>query len=79
MDRFQPTLLDVGVDLCRPDIRVPQHLLDDSKVGPVRQQVRRERVSQKMWVNVDFKPGSDSDLFDDLPDPLGRKLFPMPG
>lgn len=45
MDLFQPALLHVRVDLCCPDIRVSQQFLDDPEIGPVRQEVCRERVS----------------------------------
>ena len=77
MHRFQSLLIDMRVNLRRRNIRMPEHFLDDPQIGPVRQEVCRKRMSQEMRVNVDFKPGCCSDLFDNLPDPLGRQLFPV--
>ena len=43
---------DVRVALGRPQVRVPQHLLDGAQVGPALQQVRGERVTQQMRVDT---------------------------
>jgi hypothetical protein len=38
---------DVGVDLGRRDLAVPEHQLDGSEVGPALEEVRREGVPQE--------------------------------
>ena len=55
---------DVSVDLSSPHIRVPQKLLDRSQVVAIFQQVRSERVAQR----VAARPLHDSCLADRPPD-----------
>jgi len=44
MHSLQPLLIDMGVDLRRRYVRVAQHLLDDSQIRAVAEQVRCEAV-----------------------------------
>ena len=46
VDLPQSFLADLGVDLRRRDRGVPEHLLDDTQVGPVIEQVGRARVPE---------------------------------
>ena len=66
---LKPLLIDMGIDLGRRYIRVTQHLLDDSKIRAVAEQMRCEAVPQKMRIDVLFQSGPLRVLFDDLPDP----------
>ena len=45
MYRFETLLIDVCVNLCGRDIRVAQHLLNDSQVGTITQEMGGETVS----------------------------------
>ena len=44
----QPLRLDVGVDLCRPDVGVPEQCLDDAQIRTAVQEVRGEAVSKRV-------------------------------
>jgi hypothetical protein len=66
---LQPLLIHMSVDLCRRYVGVPQHLLDDSQVCAIAEQVRREAVSQKVRINALLQPGSLRVLLNNLPDP----------
>ena len=69
MHSLQPLLIDMGVDLCRRYVRVTQHLLDDSQIRAVAEQMRCEAVAQKVRINVLFQSGALRVLFNDLPNP----------
>ena len=69
MHSLEPLLIDMGIDLGRRYVRVAQHLLDDSKIRAVAEQMRREAVPQKVRINVLFQSGALRVLFNDLPDP----------
>src|SRR5947207_1765608 len=69
MHSLQPLLINMGVDLCRRYVRVTQHLLDDSQIRAVAEQMRCEAVPQKMRIDVLFQSGTLRVLFNDLPDP----------
>ena len=72
VDRLQPLLIDVRVNLRRRNIGVPEHLLDDPQVRAIAQQVRRETVSEQVRINIRLKPGTSRDRLHDLPDADGR-------
>ena len=44
MHGFQSLLIDMGIDLGRRYVRVAQHLLDDSKIRAIAEQMRCEAV-----------------------------------
>ena len=46
MDRFQPGPVDVGVDLGRGDVGVPEQLLDDAQIRAGGKKVGGEGVAQ---------------------------------
>ena len=68
MNRFQPLLIDVRIHLRCRDIRVPEHFLDDAEVGAISEQMSRETVPEKMWINIFFQSGVPCMFFHDLPD-----------
>jgi hypothetical protein len=69
MHSLKSLLIDMRVNLCRRYVRVAQHLLDDSKIGSVAEQMRCEAVPQKVRINVLFQSGALRVLFNDLPNP----------
>ena len=69
MHSLEPLLIDMGIDLGRRYVRVAQHLLDDSKIRAVAEQMRCEAVPQKVRINVFFQSGALRVLFNDLPNP----------
>ena len=62
----------MGIDLGRRYVRVAEHLLDDSKIRAVAEQMCCEAVPQKVRVNVLFHSGALRVLFNDLPNPRCR-------
>ena len=44
MHSLEPLLIDMGIDLGRRYVRVAQHLLDDSKIRAIAEQMRCEAV-----------------------------------
>jgi hypothetical protein len=48
----------VRVDLGGSEVLVPQQLLDDTQVGAAVEQVRRERVAERMGRDADRETGS---------------------
>jgi hypothetical protein len=68
MHSFQSLLIDMGIDLRRRNVSVPEHFLDDAQIGTVPEEVRREAVPQKVRINVLFQSCASSMFFDDLPD-----------
>jgi len=68
MHSFKPLLIDMRIDLGGGNIGVAQHFLDDSQIGAVPEQMRRETVPEKMWINIFLEPGAARVLFYDLPD-----------
>ena len=69
MHSFQALLIDMGIHLRRRYVRVAQHLLNNSKIRAVAEEVRCEAVPEKVRINVFFKPGTLRVLFNDLPNP----------
>src|SRR3954470_13969232 len=47
-----PPVADVRVELGRPEVGVPEHLLDTAKIGAAFEQVGRERVPQQMRMDA---------------------------
>ena len=68
MHGFQSLLIDVCINLRRRNVGVTKHFLDDTQIGTVPQQMRREAVSQKVGINVLFESGAPRMFFYDLPD-----------
>src|SRR5262245_17598788 len=68
MHSFQTLLIDMRIDLCRRNIGVAKHFLDDSQIGAVPQKMRGETMSKKVRVNVLFQPGASGMFLHDLPD-----------
>ena len=68
MHGFKPLLVDMRIDLRGGNIGVAQHLLDDPQIGAVPEQMRRETVPEKMWINIFLQTGAARVLFYDLPD-----------
>ena len=56
VDRLEPVGIDVRVDLRGRDVRVAEHFLDASQVRPVRHQVCREAVAQRVRRDVAPQP-----------------------
>ena len=48
MHSLQPLLIDVCVNLRRRNVGVPEHLLNDSQIGAVAEQMRSEAVPQRL-------------------------------
>jgi hypothetical protein len=69
MHSLEPLLIDVSIDLSRRYVRMAEHLLDDSKVRAVAQEMRCEAVPQKVRINVLFQAGVLRVLLNDLPNP----------
>ena len=69
MYSLEPLLIDMGVDLCRRYVRVAQHLLDDSEIRAVAEQMRCEAVPKKVGINIFFQSGALRMLLNDLPNP----------
>ena len=69
MHSLQPLLIHVSVDLCCRYIGVPEHLLNDSQIRAIAEQVRREAVPQKVRINALLESGPLRVLLNDLPDP----------
>ena len=55
MHRFQALLIDVRINLCRGNVGVAEHFLNDAQVGTVAQQMRREAVPEQMRINIFFQ------------------------
>ena len=69
MHSLEPLLIDMGIDLGRRYVRVAKHLLDDSKISAVAEQMRCEAVPQKVRIDVLLKSSPLRVLLNDLPDP----------
>ena len=48
IDGFQAIMVDMGIDLSRADISMTEHLLEGAQVGPAREQMGSEAVSEGM-------------------------------
>src|SRR5436190_1838062 len=65
--RPQVLAIDVRVDLRRGDVGVTEHFLYGTKVRPSLQQVRGERMPQRVRRHVLLDPGPLHVLLEDLP------------
>ncbi len=63
MDRFQPLLINMRVNLGRRDIGVAEHLLDDAQIGAIAEQMRGKTVPQKMRINIRFQARNSARVF----------------
>ena len=54
MHRLQALLIDMGVNLRSRNIGVAEHLLDNTQIGAVPEQVRGETVPKQVRINVCF-------------------------
>src|SRR5687767_14729533 len=72
---YLPQILSVhvGIDLCRRDVSMSQHLLDRAQIGAAFQQVRGEGMPQRVWINTFADPGPLHVLPQDLPRPHTRE------
>lgn len=68
MHSFKPLLINVRIDLRGGNIGVAQHFLDDPQIGAVPEQMRRETVPEKVWINIFLQSGPGRVFFYDLPD-----------
>ena len=66
VDLLEPLDARVGVDLRRRDRRVAEQLLHGSKIGPGVEQMRGERVAER----VNAQPGVLVDLREELRSPF---------
>lgn len=69
MHSLEALLIDMGIDLRRRYVRVAKHLLDDSKIRAVAEEMRCEAVPQKVRIDVLFQSGALRVLLNDLPNP----------
>src|SRR5205814_684381 len=67
--RLEPRLVDVGIDLRRRDIAVPEQLLDDAQVRPAPDQVRGEAVPKGVRRDVLEQSAAPPVLFNEHPEP----------
>src|SRR5205823_14848339 len=65
--------LPICVDLRRRQIRVAEHLLERAQVASARQQVRRERVAQRVRAHPPLQARAPRVALDDLVDALARQ------
>jgi len=67
---LQPVPVDMGVNLRGGNIRVTQHLLNRSQIGPALQKMGGKRMPQRMRLYFLFDPGLLGIMLDDLPKAL---------
>ena len=72
MNRFQPLLIDMGINLRSRNIGVSQHFLYNPQIGAVSEQVGGKTVSQQMGIDVRFQSRLFCSIFDNLPDSSSR-------
>ena len=72
MHGFQSLLIDMGVNLRRRNVGMPEHFLNNAQIGAVAQQMSGETVPEQMRINVLFQAGVPRFFFHDLPDSGGR-------
>ena len=63
---------DMRIDLCRRDITVPEQELDDTQIGAVIEQMRRERVPDRMRRKLLLDAGFLRVALDYVPEGLAR-------
>ena len=52
VDRLEPAVIDVGINLRRANAGMTEHFLQRSDLRSPREQVCRETVTQRVWANV---------------------------
>src|SRR3990172_11329122 len=65
--------VDMRIDLCRRNIHMPQQFLDNTKIGPTLQQMRREGMTERMRMDVFLDAGLFGVFGDHLPDPFSSE------
>lgn len=60
--------IDVGVDLCRSDVGVTEHLLDCAQICTTFEEMRRKGMAEHVRMNVLRDIGADTRFLDDVPD-----------
>ena len=68
--RVDVVLRDARVDLGRAEVGVPEHRLDRAQIGPVLEEVRRERVPHLVGRDRRRDARRARVALDDLPDGL---------
>src|SRR5207237_6624301 len=63
----------VGVELCGREVRVPEHLLHGAQVGASCEEVRGERVAQRVGRDALRQPREPGGALDDGPGPDPRQ------
>lgn len=53
VDAGEMLKIEMGIDLCASDGRVPEQFLDCAKISAGLQDMAREAVSQHVWMHVD--------------------------
>src|SRR5918993_354784 len=71
---LQPLAGEVRVELRRRDVRVAQHLLHGAQVAATGQQVRRERVPERVRAHAVRQPRGERVAADDLVEALAGEL-----
>src|SRR5439155_8101683 len=72
----QPARRHVRVDLRRPDVRVPEQRLHDAEVGAPGEEMRRERVAQRVRRDAAAEAGGERATAYELPHRLARERPP---
>ena len=67
VNRLEPRLEDVGINLSGRQIGVTEHHLDGTQVGPAVQQMRRKRVSQDVRAQRSRQLRANAVALQDLP------------
>jgi len=69
----QPFTADMGVNLGRRDLAVPEHKLNGPEVGPPFKEMGRKRVPQDVRADLGRNPGCPGVPFQKFPKPLPRE------
>src|SRR6266550_38757 len=76
VDRSDSFTRQVRVELGRADTRMTKQLLDDAQVGAALEEMRRERVPQRMWADAIAEAGAGRRALDRRPRLLAREPPP---
>ena len=55
MHGFQSLLIDMGVNLRRRNVGMPEHFLNDAQIGAIAEQVRGKTVPKQMRIDIFFQ------------------------
>src|SRR4051794_31956635 len=75
---LEPLGRQVRVDLRRGDVGVPEHLLHRAEVAAAGEEVRGERVAQRVRAHLLLEPGRARVALDDLVEALAREARAAP-